>query len=81
MSSAEPDRNGADVVVIGGGIIGLAIASCLRQRGRSVLLLDRKGIALEASYGNAGAFAFSDVMPLASPGIMRKAPRWLLDPL
>jgi D-amino-acid dehydrogenase len=81
MSLPEPDRHDAEVVVIGGGIIGLAIASCLRERGLPVLLLDRKGIALETSYGNAGAFAFSDVMPLASPGIMRKAPRWLLDPL
>ena len=81
MNVPGPDRHDAETVVIGGGIIGLAIASCLRERGRPVLLLDRKGIALEASYGNAGAFAFSDVMPLASPGIMRKAPRWLLDPL
>ncbi|APT59828.1 amino acid dehydrogenase [Roseomonas gilardii] len=81
MNVPGPDRHDTETVVIGGGIIGLAITSCLQERGRPVLLLDRKGIALEASYGNAGAFAFSDVMPLASPGIMRKAPRWLLDPL
>jgi D-amino-acid dehydrogenase len=71
----------ADVVVIGAGIIGIAAACHLAEQGRSVLLLDRGEPGHGASFGNAGAFAFSDVMPLASPGIMRKVPRWLLDPL
>jgi D-amino-acid dehydrogenase len=70
-----------DVLVIGAGIIGVAIAMRLQREGREVLLIDRKGVAGEASGGNAGALAFSDVLPLASPGILRKAPRWLLDPL
>ncbi len=70
-----------DVVVIGAGIVGIAAACHLAEEGRSVLLLDRDEPAKGASFGNAGAFAFSDVMPLASPGIIRKAPRWLLDPL
>lgn len=70
-----------DVVVIGAGIVGIAAACHLVADGRSVLVLDRDEPAMGASFGNAGAFAFSDVMPLASPGIMRKAPRWLLDPL
>ena len=44
-------------------------------------MLDREGPAAGASAGNAGAFAFTDILPLASPGILRKAPKWLLDPL
>jgi D-amino-acid dehydrogenase len=44
-------------------------------------VLDREGPAAGASAGNAGAFAFTDILPLASPGILRKAPKWLLDPL
>ena len=44
-------------------------------------MLDREGPAAGASAGNAGAFAFTDILPLASPGILRKAPGWLLDPL
>jgi D-amino-acid dehydrogenase len=71
----------ADVVVVGAGIVGIAAASCLQDDGRAVLLIDRGEVAKGASFGNAGAFAFSDVLPLASPGIMRKAPKWLLDPL
>lgn len=70
-----------DVIIIGAGIIGVAIAHYLQQEGRKVTLVDRKGVAQEASFGNAGAFALTDIFPLASPGIMRKAPKWLLDPL
>ena len=44
-------------------------------------VIDREGVAAQASQGNAGAFAFTDIVPLATPGIMRKAPKWLLDPL
>ena len=68
-------------VVVGAGIIGSSIAFRLRQQGFEVLLLDRSGVAAEASRGNAGACAYSDILPLASPGIIRQAPRWLLDPL
>ena len=68
-------------VVVGAGIIGTCIALRLRQQGHAVLLLDRQGAAAEASRGNAGACAYSDILPLASPGILRQAPRWLLDPL
>lgn len=72
---------GWDVVVVGAGIVGLSIAQFLCDEGLHVLVLDRQGIAAEASRGNAGAFAFSDIFPLASPGIIRQAPKWLLDPL
>jgi D-amino-acid dehydrogenase len=71
----------AETVVIGAGIIGLAAGFELARAGRRVLLLDRSGVAAEASHGNAGALAFSDILPLASPGILRKVPRWLCDPL
>ena len=77
MASPSPP----DVVVIGAGIVGIAVACHLAEDGHRVLLIDRDEPARGASFGNAGAFAFSDVMPLASPGIMRKAPAWLLDPL
>lgn len=72
---------GETVIVIGAGIVGLSTALALQARGFKVRVLDRKGVAAEASQGNAGAFAFSDIEPLATPGIMRRAPKWLLDPL
>lgn len=70
-----------DVIVIGAGVVGLSTALALQARGLTVKVLDRTGPAAGASAGNAGAFAFTDILPLASPGILRKAPKWLLDPL
>ena len=70
-----------DVLVIGAGVVGVSIALRLRRDGRDVLLIDREGVAAEASRGNAGALAFSDILPLASPRMLVRAPHWLLDPL
>lgn len=78
MSASDTSH---DVVVIGAGIVGLATAFHLLLEGRRVTLVERGGVAEGASFGNAGAFAFTDILPLASPGILRKAPKWLLDPL
>lgn len=69
------------VIVIGAGVIGFSAALMAQARGLSVTVVDREGPAAGASAGNAGAFAFTDILPLASPGILRKAPKWLLDPL
>jgi D-amino-acid dehydrogenase len=68
-------------IVIGAGVIGLSSAVALQARGLRVTVLDRQGPAAGASAGNAGAFAFTDILPLASPGLLRKAPGWLMDPL
>lgn len=76
MSGEQPD-----VIVIGAGVIGLTAALALRARGLGVTVIDREGPAAGASAGNAGAFAFTDILPLASPRIIRQAPKWLLDPL
>lgn len=70
-----------DVIVIGAGVVGLSAALALQGRGLAVTVLDREGPAAGASAGNAGAFAFSDILPLASPGLFRKVPGWLVDPL
>lgn len=70
-----------DQCVIGAGIIGLAVAFKLTRAGQSVLILDKGGMGEGASSGNAGAFAFADVEPMASPAMLLKSPRWLLDPM
>lgn len=70
-----------DITIIGGGIIGICAAAYLAETGRSVTLLDRTGICEETSSGNAAAFAFTDMLPLAHKGMMRNLPRWLMDPL
>lgn len=70
-----------DVFVVGAGVVGLSAALAAQDRGLTVAVMDTQGPAAGASAGNAGAFAFSDILPLASPGILRKAPKWFLDPL
>ena len=70
-----------DVIVIGAGVVGMSCALALQKRGLSIKILERKTIASEASFGNAGAFAFSEILPLAKPSLFLKAPKWLLDPM
>lgn len=79
--TAAHDPEEHDVAIVGAGIVGIAAAYRLAEAGRRVTLIERDAPAGAASRGNAGAFAFSQIMPLASPGILLKAPKWLLDPL
>ena len=44
----------ADVVVVGGGIVGTAAAACLSGAGARVVLIERKGLASGASGANSG---------------------------
>lgn len=74
-------QSNADVVVIGAGIVGVMAAHYLQNDGRKVLLIERDKVAAGASAGNAGILAFTEIIPIPSPGIMFKAPKWLLDPL
>ena len=69
------------IIIVGGGVVGIATAALLSEAGHKVTVIDRSGLAQETSKGNAAALAFSDIMPLASPKILLKAPKWLLDPL
>ena len=66
------------VVVVGSGIIGISVGLALQQADFRVRIVDRGGPSQKASEGNAGAFALADIVPLATPGIMRAAPGWLL---
>jgi D-amino-acid dehydrogenase len=70
-----------DVAIIGAGIVALATAQKLQAAGRRVALIERGGVACATSSGNAGALAFSDILPLATSGKIRQVPKWLLDPL
>ena len=42
QSSSPPPESGFDVVVIGAGVVGLAIAAAVARKGRSVLVLERE---------------------------------------
>lgn len=70
-----------ELVVIGAGVIGLSVALALQREGCGVTILERDAGFGETSSNNAGGFAFADIQPLASPGIVLQAPKWLLSPL
>ncbi|GAA0771154.1 FAD-binding oxidoreductase [Roseibium denhamense] len=81
MTQSQEGPHKEDVAIVGGGVLGICSALALQEAGRKVVIIDRAEDGLKTSEGNAGAFAFTEVMPLAAPGIMLKAPKWLLDPL
>jgi D-amino-acid dehydrogenase len=71
------------VVVIGAGIIGAATALELLRDGHRVTILEsgEPGGEQAASYGNGCWLSSSSVVPLSAPGIWRKVPGWLADPM
>jgi D-amino-acid dehydrogenase len=73
----------AHVVVIGAGIVGAATAVELLRDGHRVTIVEpgEPGGEQAASYGNGTLLNPSSVIPMSSPGIWRKVPGWLADPL
>ena len=69
-----------DVLVVGGGVLGVCTAYFLAEAGRSVLLVDREDICAGSSYGNAGLIVPSHSVPFAQPGVVWQALRWMFDP-
>src|SRR5919112_3274399 len=69
------------ITIIGAGIVGLATAHAVLDRGHEVVLVDPGGKQGRATDANAGWIAHTDIMPLASPKVWRHLPRWLMDPL
>jgi D-amino-acid dehydrogenase len=67
-------------LVLGGGIVGAAVALALQRAGHATTLLERGEPGMGASFGNAGHIGTASVIPQAVPGIWRNVPRWLLDP-
>jgi D-amino-acid dehydrogenase len=70
----------ADVLVLGGGVIGLSCALSLLEAGRSVIVLEQGTAGCAASHGNCGTLTPSHAAPLALPGTLALALRWLLKP-
>lgn len=54
-------------IVLGAGMIGVASALHLQQRGWSVVLVDRKDPGQETSYGNTGIIQSEIVRPMPMP--------------
>jgi len=81
MSTDYPSTASAKgtVLVVGGGIIGLASAYYLAKDGWKVTVVDRGDFTDNCSYGNAGMIVPSHFTPLAAPGIVTQGIKWLFD--
>ena len=69
-----------DVVIAGGGVVGLCSAYYLQKAGVSVLIVDRGRYSEAASTGNAGMIVPSHIVPLSAPGVIAKGLKWLMNP-
>ncbi|MBW1994610.1 MAG: FAD-dependent oxidoreductase, partial [Deltaproteobacteria bacterium] len=69
-----------DILVIGGGAIGVCSAYYLSEQGRNVMIVEKGEICSGSSYGNAGMIVPSHSIPLAAPGVVSKGIRWLFNP-
>jgi D-amino-acid dehydrogenase len=69
----------ADVIVLGAGIVGVSAGFAVRQRGLSVILVDRREPGSETSYGNAGILSSGSIMPLNMPSLWRALPTYLTN--
>jgi len=68
------------VIVIGGGVVGLTSAWWLLEAGYRVTLLERAAqVGTGTSYSNGGQLSYRYVSPLADAGVPLKAVQWLFQ--
>jgi len=67
-----------DVLIVGGGAIGICSAYYLAEQGASVSLVEMNEVASGCSQANAGLIVPSYIIPLASPGVLSQGLKWML---
>ena len=68
-----------NILIIGGGIIGLCCAYYLRKEGHQVTVIDQSDFKQGASFVNAGYITPSHIIPLAAPGMISKGIKWMFN--
>ena len=76
LANSAPDR----VAVVGAGMVGLATAWFLQERGVEVTIVDRAGVAAGSSWGNAGWLTPGITTPLPEPAVLKYGVRAVLNP-
>jgi D-amino-acid dehydrogenase len=71
------DAKQFDVIVLGAGMVGVSSALSARERGMSVILIDRREPGSETSYGNAGIISSGSIFPLNTPALFEALPKYL----
>jgi D-amino-acid dehydrogenase len=72
------DASRSDVLILGGGVIGLACAYYLLKSGATVRILEQGTPGCGSSHGNCGTITPSHAAPLAMPGMLGVALRSML---
>ena len=68
-----------NIIIIGGGIVGLSSAYFLQKEGHEVTVIDKSDITSGASFVNAGYLTPSHIIPLASPGKIAQGIKWMFN--
>ena len=68
-----------EVIIVGGGVIGICSAYYLSSRGIKVTVLDKGKIGHGSSFGNCGLIVPSHSIPLAAPGVVLQGLKWMFD--
>ena len=72
------DASNSDILILGGGVIGLSCALYLLKAGASVRVLEQGTPGCGSSHGNCGTITPSHAPPLAMPGMIGVALRSML---
>jgi D-amino-acid dehydrogenase len=69
------------IVILGGGVSGLAAAEACARNGHRVTLIERQGEQRSGcSFGNAGMVVPSHFVPMAAPGVVVQGLKWMWNP-
>lgn len=68
-----------NIIIIGGGIVGLSTAYFLQKEGHRVTVIDKSDLTTGASFVNAGYITPSHIIPMASPGKIAQGIKWMFD--
>jgi D-amino-acid dehydrogenase len=66
--------------VLGAGMVGVCTAFSLLRDGHRVTMIGRLPPGNGCSIGNGGLIQTGACVPIATPNVLRKVPRMLLDP-
>ncbi len=75
------ETSAGNALVIGAGIVGASSALFLQRDGWRVRIVDPRPPGSGASLGNAGVISVASVLPIGTPGLVRKVPGLLMDPM
>jgi D-amino-acid dehydrogenase len=81
MAKITHANSSKSTYVIGAGIVGACTAIQLLNAGHPVVLIEKDAPGSGASSGNAGSIGTASIPPYGMPGLYKKIPKLLFDPL